>query len=159
LIGDALPPADCEAIRQVIYRYCRGIDRADRDILESCYWPDAIDDHGVAACSAAEFIDICLAAVQHMVTVHMIGNVLIEDGGHDTALVESYFHATHRLPDADGSGEREWTLLGRYLDRFEPRDGQWRIISRVVAVDHERSVTATLPTSQFVPRAEVIGGK
>ena len=29
-----------EAIRDCLYRYCRGIDRADAEMLRSAYWPD-----------------------------------------------------------------------------------------------------------------------
>ena len=37
---------DREAIRDCLYRYCRGIDRADEAALRSAYWPDATDCHG-----------------------------------------------------------------------------------------------------------------
>lgn len=37
---------DREAIRDCMYRYCRGIDRADEGALRSAYWPDALDQHG-----------------------------------------------------------------------------------------------------------------
>ena len=36
---------DREAIRDCIYRYCRGIDRADEASLRSSYRPDATDRH------------------------------------------------------------------------------------------------------------------
>ena len=36
---------DREAIRDCLYRYCRGIDRCDEATLLSAYWPGAIDDH------------------------------------------------------------------------------------------------------------------
>ena len=29
-----------EAIRDCLYRYCRGVDRADEAALRSAYWPD-----------------------------------------------------------------------------------------------------------------------
>ena len=37
---------DKEAIREVLLRYARGIDRHDDDLMASAYHPDAIDDHG-----------------------------------------------------------------------------------------------------------------
>lgn len=37
---------DKEAIRDCLYKYCRGIDRADERRLRSTDWPDGTDDHG-----------------------------------------------------------------------------------------------------------------
>ena len=37
---------DRQEIYDCIMRYCRGIDRLDRETLLSAYHPDAIDDHG-----------------------------------------------------------------------------------------------------------------
>ena len=37
---------DREAIRDCLYRYCRGIDRADEDARRSAEWPDVRDCHG-----------------------------------------------------------------------------------------------------------------
>jgi hypothetical protein len=38
--------ADQQEVRDVIYRYCRGIDRRDYDLVRACYHADATDDHG-----------------------------------------------------------------------------------------------------------------
>ena len=35
-----------DAIRDVLARYARGIDRADAALLKSCYFDDAIEEHG-----------------------------------------------------------------------------------------------------------------
>ena len=37
--------ADREAIRECLYRYCRGVDRLDADMVRSAYWPDVVDTH------------------------------------------------------------------------------------------------------------------
>ena len=34
-------------IRQVLERYCRGIDRLDAALIDSVYWDDATDNHGI----------------------------------------------------------------------------------------------------------------
>ena len=37
--------ADREAIRECLYRYCRGVDRLDAEMVRSAYWPDVVDTH------------------------------------------------------------------------------------------------------------------
>ena len=48
---------DKQAMTEVLMRYCRGVDRLDRAMLESVYWPDAIDDHIRYVGNVAGFID------------------------------------------------------------------------------------------------------
>jgi hypothetical protein len=46
---------DKDEIRDVIYRYCRAVDRCDLELMLSCYRPDARDHHTFFignACSA-----------------------------------------------------------------------------------------------------------
>ena len=33
-------------IRDVLLRYCRGVDRCDAELVATCFHPDALDDHG-----------------------------------------------------------------------------------------------------------------
>ncbi|RYG91060.1 MAG: hypothetical protein EON58_18980, partial [Alphaproteobacteria bacterium] len=47
-------------IQNVLGRYCRGIDRLDRELLRTVYHPDANDDHGVFNGNAYDFIDMVL---------------------------------------------------------------------------------------------------
>ena len=49
--------------------------------------------------------------------------------------------------------ERILSGLGRYLDRFERRDGQWRIAHRLVVVD----LATLLPESNFMPSRPDLG--
>jgi hypothetical protein len=149
----------CEAIWQVLFRYCRGIDRSDRAALESCYWPDGHDDHAAFAADAPVFIDTVLEMIRDVPSMHMLGNILIEPGERPgTARVESYLQATHLMAQPDG-GALDWTLYGRYLDRFEQRNGEWRIFQRFLAVDHERTLPVSAPAAHFVAKAEARGGK
>jgi len=50
-------------IRDCLYRYCRGIDRADEAALRSAYLPDGTDNHGPYQGSASGFIDWALKAI------------------------------------------------------------------------------------------------
>ena len=41
-------------IQQCLLRYTRGVDRHDRELMLSAYWPDAFDEHGLLALSSWE---------------------------------------------------------------------------------------------------------
>ena len=144
---------DREAIRDCIYRCCRGIDRIDETALRSAYWPDAVCRHGDQRSTGAEFVDAALMALRAGGrTSHMIGNVLIELRT-KTAAVESYFRTILGGRDAEGMPQ-ETLLAGRYVDRFECRDTEWRIAARTVVYDWIRQ--AALLTEMD---AEVFGSR
>jgi hypothetical protein len=123
-----------EAIRDCLFRYCRGIDRADEAALRSAYWPDGTDDHGPYKGSAEGFIDWAMRTLPYIERgIHQIHNILIEfrEGG---AAVESYFSAYQRQLGA-GRQMEQWDMKGRYLDWFVKRGDEWRILNRVVVFD------------------------
>jgi hypothetical protein len=125
---------DRDAIRECIYRYCRGIDRVDEAALRASYWPDATDSHGAYKGSASGFIDIALVKLRESERmVHFVGNLSIELRGTQAA-VETYFLAWQRDPAA-GGGQQETFLAGRYVDHFEKRGAEWRVAARVVVYD------------------------
>jgi hypothetical protein len=66
-------------------------------------------------------------------TMHMFGNILIRLNGAE-AKAESYFYGFHRIPGEDGR-PRDTIAGGRYLDRFERRNDEWRIAERIVITD------------------------
>ncbi|MBY3179889.1 nuclear transport factor 2 family protein [Rhizobium leguminosarum] len=126
---------DREAIRDCLYRYCRGIDRADEAALRSAYWPDAHDNHGAYSGSSEGFIRLALSIFKTTPrNVHQIANILIEFSSLSEAAVESYFTALQRGPDTGGE-IRQMLLCGRYCDLFQKREGEWRIIARTVIYD------------------------
>jgi ketosteroid isomerase-like protein len=129
---------DEAAIKAVHIRYCRGIDRMDWELVRSCYHPDAIDDHGDYVGGIDGFIDYCKAGAPTFTsTSHFTGNQLVEVDG-DVAFAEHYARAIHRMPAGPEAPERELVAHCRYVDRFERRDGEWRIAHRVIVVDSER---------------------
>jgi len=144
---------DREAIRECMFRYCRGIDRGDEAALRSAYWPDGTDCHGPYSGSASGFIDWALAKLADSErSVHFINNLSITLQG-SRAAVETYFQALQRSPDAQGV-QREVFLAGRYIDRFEKRDGEWRIALRIVVYDWIRDLGTAEGTEarRFGPR-------
>ena len=129
---------DKQDITEVLYRYCRGIDRRDYELVRSCYQADAIDDHGDFRGSVDEF----LAYVQRGLpvferTMHFIGNVLIDVDG-DTARAESYIVAHHHLATSRSKPERDFSVGLRYVDDFARDRGSWLIAARVCAFEWAR---------------------
>lgn len=128
-----LPPelqklVDRQTIEDVLVTYCRGVDRLDRDLIVSCYHPDAIDDHGGFLGGPEAFADyaIALHSAAQTVTQHQLHNFHMEIDG-DTAHCETYwtFAGMNRL------GAPLSVCGGRYVDRFERRGGLWKIAARV----------------------------
>ena len=145
---------DREAIRDCIYRYCRGVDRADEASLRGAYWPDATDQHGPYSGPVEGFFQWANGIFESGArNVHMVGNVLIEFTAPNEAVVETYFFALQRGPGRDDN-VRQFLIAGRYCDVFQQRDGEWRVFRRVVAYDWvDEQVAATEPEAQrFGPR-------
>ena len=129
---------DEAAIKKVHMRYCRSIDRMDWDLLRSCYHPDAIDDHGEYVGGVDGFIEYCKAGTPNFErTFHFTGNQLVDVDG-DVAWAEYYAIAYHRVAAGPDGPERDLITCGRYVDRMERRNGEWRIAKRVVVVDFDR---------------------
>lgn len=137
---------DREAIRDSIYTYCRGVDRADEASLRAAYWPDATDRHGAMADGPADvFISKCIEIFKTAPrNIHQVTNILIEFHSETRATVESYFSALQR------SGETQVYLAGRYCDLFEKRGEQWRVLERIVVYDWVEPQAA--PTESEVER-------
>lgn len=151
--------ADREAIRDCLYRYARGIDRIDEELLRGVYWDDATDEHaGMFSGSAAEFVDWLMQTLPQIQTMHVVANILIELDD-TTANVESYVYAIHR-GQTDGSVQ-DMIGAGRYLDRFERRNDEWRIARRVVLIDwfREYPALADLPAGPFGIEAALRGAR
>ncbi|WP_158812576.1 nuclear transport factor 2 family protein [Methylocapsa sp. S129] len=151
---------DKDAIRECLFRYCRGIDRQDEEALRASYWPDATDRHGPYSGSAEGFIAWALAALKKSErSVHMIGNIAIALSG-SVAAVESYFSALQRGPDASGRNI-EVFLAGRYVDRFEKRGDEWRVAARTVVYDwiHESGAPKSEESERFGVRKPQGGAK
>jgi SnoaL-like domain len=117
----------------VLTRYCRGIDRVDKDLLLSVYHPGATDDHGIFCGPAEEFADFAVKTLKaEICTAHVLGQTDIRFDG-NTAYAETYCSAYH-LREIDGKPNL-YSMCGRYIDRFENRNGEWRIADRKVLMD------------------------
>ncbi len=126
---------DKQELHELVLRASRAIDRCDEELLLSCYHEDAIDDHGIYKGGPSGFVaylkrrtmDPANGPVQHA-----ISNSLFDVRG-DVAYGETYGES--RWMSSDGTVQRG---LCRYIDRFERRDGSWRIAYRRVILESAR---------------------
>jgi SnoaL-like domain len=128
-------PATRVAIEDCLRSYCRGIDRLHAPSVLAAFHPGAaLIDYGPQPMTIEQFVEYALASLQRKFTAtqHRISNTIIElDGA--AAMVETYVHATHVEDGAEG--RRLHTFVGRYVDRFEQRDGAWKIAQRTLRND------------------------
>lgn len=132
---------DRERIRDVLARYSRGIDRLDRNLTASVYWPGAVDEHAIFSGTADEFLDWSIPNMGATVTSqqHFMSPPLIRITGNEAA-VETYFTCPQyvRPPGVTDGPLLEMAVGGRYVDRMEKRGREWRIMHRTVVLDWQR---------------------
>lgn len=133
-LSDVQALLDQHAIRERIYRYCRGEDRLDGQSSESLWHADGTASYGrdlyhgpASGWAAAVHSNLAKFTGSH----HQVGNIIIELDG-NRASSESY--VTARVWDiAEDGAIKEMVSIGRYLDRWSRRGGVW-------GVDHRRFV-------------------
>jgi hypothetical protein len=125
---------DRDEITAVLNRFSRGIDRCDQEVLASCFHPDGFDDHGTIEGSGRDVAAALVAGVRGYwdVTWHSISNIDIDLDG-DVAHVETYVMSVNQRQGSQGTLTA--VFAGRYVDRFERRDGRWAIAHRTVVHD------------------------
>ncbi|MEP6873611.1 MAG: nuclear transport factor 2 family protein [Burkholderiales bacterium] len=147
--------ADRMQIQDVMYRWCRAVDRLDFEGIRAVFHPDATDTHGPYDGGVEGLID--WIRERHLAipfSMHAISNILIEFASADLALVETYVRTIQQYPPeakaalAQLAGGREGAAGAgvdlftgsRYADRFERRDGEWRIARRTLIHDWKQLV-------------------
>ena len=123
---------DRQAIFDCISRHARGHDRHDSELITSCYWEDGIDEHGNAINPGpkyAEWVneDHSKASILH---THSLSTHNCELDG-DVAHCETYVI----VGLLDHGGQTARLISGRYIDRLERRNGEWKIALRRSIVD------------------------
>jgi hypothetical protein len=130
---------DKEAIREACLLYTRGVDRHDDELAAQAYHPDATDDHGSYIGDPTGFIAHAKGTHSRNWDVHhhYIMNQTIDLDG-DSAHVETYFIATLRRKEGPID-----MVGGRYVDRFERRDGRWAVAGRACLVEWNGELART----------------
>lgn len=115
-------------------RYAMGVDRRDRALLETLWWPGSMIDFGVFAGSGEQFAELISApnpAVE--ISYHFASNELFEVEG-DRATGRSYVIGVTVNVGEDGH-KTDQIVGGRYLDKYERRGGVWKFTHRLFVVD------------------------
>jgi hypothetical protein len=123
---------DRQAIHDCIQRESRARDRQDVDMINACWWPEGVDEHGAYLHPAASYAVRANAGhtANFHQTSHNITNHLCEIDG-DTAYCESYVMGGLFWLD----GETTTIAMGRYIDQLERRDGEWRMLTRRCTIE------------------------
>lgn len=140
---------DKQAIADTLARYCRGVDRIDLELMRSVFHVDAVADYGAMFNgSGYEFADF-IAQVHPAMEAHShhIGGITIAVAG-DRAGSECYVIVRLRSRSAEGVAT-DTISHGRYVDRWERRDGVWRIAHRQYL--HVLDDTRDVETIMFEP--------
>ncbi len=128
-----------QEITEVIFLYCRCMDRCDAEMAKDIFHPDARVDYGEQMYQGTGhgFVDMALSGhALHLSHSHQHGNVLIRVDG-NRAYSETYGDVTLRRRDENGA-LIDSRNLGRYLDVWEKRkDGKWRIAERAFVLDFD----------------------
>jgi hypothetical protein len=136
---------DRAAIEECLLRYTRGLDRHDVELTMSAFHPDALDTHGTFEGGPRDVAE--WANEQHGLRwtrhQHYITNTSVDLDG-DVAHTDTYYFIVLRRRDGTGQD----FMGGRYVDRFERREGDWRIARRVVTAEWIGEADAGRPTMQ-----------
>lgn len=134
-IDDLLAEAE---IKDVHLRFCRANDRRDEELMRGCFHPDAeIELHEILNVEA--FLALGRAVLgRYTVTWHNTSNQLVEVDD-DAAWAEHYTISLHRIAADEAGPERDFVAYGRYIDRMERRNGEWRIARRKMLLDFTRT--------------------
>ncbi len=139
---------DRQDILDALTRFARGMDRFDREAFLSAFHTDAEIAAGPFVGQPAALYDWArdLHDQGQSATQHVLLNHSCDLDG-DSAHTETYYLFAARNRD-----DSNWIAGGRYIDRFERRDGQWRVASRSTVIEYS-GLLPTLP----IPFGDVPG--
>jgi len=128
------------AIARSLTRFARGMDARDWDELLAVMTPDATGDLGTGPLGTPQAVVDCIRSYLDACgpTQHLLGNLLVEVDG-NVASSRCYVSDMHLGPP--DKGHLTFATLGDYHDRWECRDGTWRMVHRI---KHNRASIGTL---------------
>lgn len=132
---------DKQAITERLYDYARAMDRLDAELGKACFHDGAEADYGAQMYQGTGhgFVDMCMAAHPGFHShSHQFSNIRIWLQSSTSARSETYGDVVLRRYDESGQAH-DIRNLGRYVDEWEKKDGEWRISRRVYLTDFDQS--------------------
>ena len=143
---------DENELRALSATYMRGLDRLDESLVRSVFADDATTHYGAFTGGANEMPAMAMRALSaYRTTQHQLGQINLAIDG-DSATGEVYFQAFHQ--HATDNFDR--FICGRYIDRYERRDGRWLMTHRTEVVDWTR--TEPIADEYFSLRPHTVRG-
>ncbi len=137
---------DRNEIWRVMQKYGRGLDRLDTPLVRSCYWDDAIEDHGNFVGTPDDFIEWAnMTTRAFQSSQHGLLNHACDLQG-DDAYCETYYLFTGIT-----GGPMNFMSTGRYVDHFQKRGGEWRIANRVCIIEGKYDLPASMTGADLPP--------
>lgn len=131
---------DRAAIRDVLVRYFRGLDRADPELVRSCFTEDVRAHYegrppmrGIEAFMGSLRTFRRLDAGEMQITTHFMGNLSFDVLEGDLAETET--NAIAFLVPPQRLNERMAVRSLRYIDRWRRTDAGWQICERCHTLD------------------------
>lgn len=125
--------SDRQQIHEMYLRYLRGYPRTpdspDVEYLRSAFWPDAVIEYPGETTSPEELA----TTDSHYTTLSSFGHILADETADidgDEARVTCVVACFGTLRE-----RRSRIVVGRYHDRLERRNGEWRVAHRVFVSD------------------------
>jgi hypothetical protein len=162
-----------QSIEEVLARYARAIDRLDLELLKTVFHEDGINhDYSGGEVNLHRWSEHIIPQLKSLFagTMHHITHKSITVSG-ERAASEAYFISYHLVrggreevvrffgehyaqrAEAHGGLDtgHEYIGAGRYLHRWERRNGQWKIIDRTATLEwnHYRPATPAEPGSML----------
>ncbi|MBT3833076.1 MAG: nuclear transport factor 2 family protein [Gammaproteobacteria bacterium] len=124
-----------QAVRKAVTCYSRGADRCDSGMMMSAFHKDAEVRYGSFDGHYLEFCESVISGNLAMsYTTHTVMNEYYDiDAESGSGVGEVYVLAFFSV------GEDEYLVAGRYIDKYECRNGDWRISYRQYVIDWSRT--------------------
>ncbi len=135
---------DRAIIADIIAAYAHALDRRRWQMMEKLFFDDAQFQFGTVQGDWRQFVEQAAAILDPcLVTQHQLGQIQYGFEGEDLCHTETYMTAMHTIPAGypvpevfpDKGQIYSAIIAGRYVDRFERRNGEWRIAKRTGLYD------------------------